>query len=365
MKSCELNSQQLRIMENYYCVIMAGGIGSRFWPWSRKENPKQFLDILGTGESLIQQTFKRFEGIIPASNFYVVTNVDYKNTVLEQLPLLNENQVLCEPEMRNTAPCIAYASYKINKINPNAKIVVTPSDHLITDTMGFQNSITKGLEFVENKHILTLGIKPTRPDTGYGYIEYSNKQEESESIFGVSAFKEKPDEETAKSYLQTGNYLWNAGIFIWSTQLIVQEFENHLPAIANIFEKGLPHFNTTSETEYINSNFGKCENISIDYGIMERSENISTMPCEFGWSDLGTWGSLFENLQKDENNNASIGDNFFLNETTNSIVKTNKNKQVVIQGLDNLIVVDTDDVILICNKDHEQKIKPLLKMISK
>ena len=348
---------------NNYCVIMAGGIGSRFWPWSRKENPKQFLDILGTGKSLIRQTFERFVEFIPAEHIYVVTNSDYKNLVLEHLPELNENQVLCEPVMRNTAPCIAYASYKIYKSNPEANIVVAPSDHLISNTIEFKNRITEGFEVISNGGLLTLGIAPSRPDTGYGYIEF-DKNSSQGLIKRVSQFREKPNEEKAIGFIKQGNFVWNAGIFMWSAKTIIKEMESHLPQIANIFKDGIEYLNTPNEESFVNENFAKCENISIDYGIMERADNIKVMLCDFGWSDLGTWGSLYDNLPKDDNNNATLGDNFFLNETSNSLIKSDKHKKIVIHGLTDIIVVDSGDELLICNKHDEQKIKELVAKLN-
>jgi mannose-1-phosphate guanylyltransferase len=342
---------------------MAGGIGSRFWPWSREEQPKQFLDIMGTGKSLIRQTFERFNIFIPAENIFVVTNVNYKAMVNEHLPELSDNQILCEPVMRNTAPCIAYASYKIKGINENANIVVAPSDHLIEDSSEFVARIEQGLKHVKSNRVLTLGIKPSRPDTGYGYIEF-NQGVENENIKPVTQFREKPNVDKAKEYLEQGNFVWNSGIFLWNVNTILQSFENHLPQIATIFKEGEKNLNTNREVSFIESNFPKCENISIDYGVMERSDNIDVMLCDFGWSDLGTWGSLYDKLQKDEKGNATLGANHFLRETTNSIVKSNPDKKIVIQGLDELIVIDTEDTLLICNKNDEQKIKALVKELS-
>ena len=342
---------------------MAGGIGSRFWPWSREEQPKQFLDIMGTGKSLTRQTFERFNIFIPAENIYVVTNQKYKAMVNEHLPELHDAQILCEPVMRNTAPCIAYASYKINGINDQANIVVAPSDHLISDTEEFVARIEQGLQHVTSNRILTLGIKPSRPDTGYGYIEFNRENTES-NIEQVTQFREKPSLEKAEEYLEQGNFVWNSGIFLWNVKTIINSFETHLTQIASIFKSGEEDLNTKNEAAYIESNFPKCENISIDYGVMERSDNIDVMLCDFGWSDLGTWGSLYNKLDKDNNGNASLGTNHFLRETHNSIIKSNPDKKIVIQGLDDLIVIDTEDTLLICNKNDEQKIKGLVKELS-
>tara|TARA_B100000508_G_scaffold141061_1_gene145754 strand:- start:5284 stop:6324 length:1041 start_codon:yes stop_codon:yes gene_type:complete len=343
---------------------MAGGIGSRFWPWSREENPKQFLDILGTGKSLIRQTFERFNDFIPTSNIFIVTNKNYKTLVNEHLPELDDSQILCEPVMRNTAPCIAYASYKILELNQNANIVVAPSDHLITDIKEFAERIEQGLKHVESGRILTLGIKPSRPDTGYGYIEYQGS-DPSTIIKPVSQFREKPSIEKAEEYLAQGNFVWNSGIFLWSVKSIVNSFEMHLPDMASIFEEGKTYFNTKNENEFIENNFPNCENISIDYGVMERSDNIDVMLCDFGWSDLGTWGSLYDKLDKDDNGNATLGSNHFLSETNNSIIKSSPNKKIVVQGLGDLIVVDTENTLLICNKNDEQKIKALVKNLNR
>ena len=342
---------------------MAGGIGSRFWPWSREEEPKQFLDILGTGKSLIRQTFERFNVFIPSENIYVVTNKNYKTLVNEHLPELENSQILCEPIMRNTAPCIAYASYKILGLNENANIVVSPSDHVISNEHEFVARIKQGLEHVKSDRILTLGIKPSRPDTGYGYIEFGDKDSDN-NIKPVNQFREKPSLEKAEEYLEQGNFVWNAGIFLWNVKSIIKSFETHLPDIASVFETGFEDLNSDKEEDFIEINFPKCENISIDYGVMERSSNIDVLLCDFGWSDLGTWGSLYEKLDKDSNGNAILGSNHFLRECKNSIVKSNPDKKIVIQGLDNLIVIDTENTLLICAKDDEQKIKTLVKEMS-
>lgn len=337
---------------------MAGGIGSRFWPWSRQERPKQFLDILGSGKSLIRQTFERFESFIPASNIYIVTNASYKELVLEQLPELSEDQVLLEPIMRNTAPCIAYASYKIHKQDSNANIIVAPSDHLISNDIEFAKNVQMGLNHVENGGILTLGITPSRPDTGYGYIEYDRSIDND--IKPVIQFREKPDAATAQSFLDQGNFVWNSGIFLWSSKTIISAFQDHLPEMANIFESGLSAFNTPQESQFINDNFPKCENVSIDYGVMEKAQDISVMPCDFGWSDLGTWGSLYEKLEKTPSDNAFIGNNHFVSDANGVLIKSSNDKRIVVQGVNDIIVVDSDETIMICHKDDEQKIKQLV-----
>lgn len=335
---------------------MAGGIGSRFWPMSTPETPKQFLDILGTGKTMIQQTVSRFGDLVPMENIFVVTSKKYKAIVQEQLPEISDSQVLLEPCMRNTAPCIAYAVYKIYKRNPEANIVVAPSDHLITNENGFQEVIGKGLEFTANENVLlTLGIKPHRPETGYGYIQAD--AETQTGINKVAAFKEKPDLDTAKNYLAEGNFFWNAGIFLWSVKSIKQALENHLPQVTEIFKKGNELFDTDKEQNFIDEYFPTCENISVDYGIMERAENIYVMPADFGWSDLGTWGSLWEKRQRDNSGNSVTGNEVFLFDCEDSIINVPDNRKVVLQGLKDFIVVEANGVFMVCKKEDEQRIK--------
>lgn len=345
---------------------MAGGIGARFWPMSKTARPKQFIDILGTGETLIQQTFNRFLKICPPENILVVTNDQYKDLVLEQLPLLKENQVLCEPSRRNTAPCIAYANYRILAENPDARVVVAPSDHIIMKEDVFVNVVTEALDVVEkNDWLLTLGIKPSRPDTGYGYIQYNGDTpyKSNEDIKKVKTFTEKPQLEMAKEFLESGDFLWNAGIFIWSLKSIMAAFTNYLPEVDSLFNGGIGKYNTAEETAFINDTYSVCTNISIDYGVMEKAENVYVYAADFGWSDLGTWGSLYEIKEKDAGNNAIIGNNVMTYDSKNCIVNVPKNKLVVIHGLDDYIVAEGDQSLLICRKEDEQMIRNIVNDI--
>jgi len=345
---------------------MAGGVGSRFWPLSRKTYPKQFIDILGTGKTFLQHTFERFAKICEAENIFIVTNEIYKSKVLEQLPQIKANQVLGEPLMRNTAPCIAYANYKIQKLNPNANIIVAPSDHLILDENEFIDVINNGLEFTKNSDtLLTLGMKPSRPETGYGYIQINKEEKIGTSINKVKTFTEKPDIETAKMFQESGEFFWNSGIFIWSLKSIMKSFEINLNEVNSLFSEGIQNLNTEKEVEFINKIYPKCKNISIDYGIMEKAENVYVYLADFGWSDLGTWGSLYEHSRLDDNNNAVFGDNVFLYDSKNCIVNIPKNKLIVLQGLDDYIVVDSNDALLVCKKKDEQQIKKFVHDISK
>ncbi len=341
--------------KNYYAVIMAGGVGSRFWPVSTPENPKQFHDLLGTGKSLIQNTFERLEKSIPKENILVATNARYKNLVLEHLPYINENQVLLEPAMRNTAPCILYSALKINDINKDAVMIVAPSDHFIENEEEFTKNINTAFEACEQRDILmTLGIKPSNPNTGYGYIKY---EESSSEIKKVKNFTEKPDLETAQLFLEQGDYLWNAGIFIWSVTSILKAFENSLTEMCTLFNSGNTYWNTNEERTFIENNYGRSENISIDYGIMEQAKNVYVLPVEFGWNDLGTWGSLFDRLPKDENENAVVNAKTLLINSNNNIIRTQRGKKVIVQGLSDYIIVEKDDTILIFPKAEEQEIK--------
>jgi len=343
------------IDKNTYIVIMAGGVGSRFWPLSRKSFPKQFHDFLGTGKSLIQMTYDRHLSICPKENFIVVTNEKYADLVKQHLPDLNENQILLEPFMRNTAPCIAYASYKIQKANPNAKFVVCPSDHLITNEDKYLQNLTTALNAAEKEDALyTIGIKPTRPDTGYGYIRYN--AEDKKASKKVKTFTEKPNLELAQEFLESGDYVWNAGIFVWSAKSIIKAFTQLLPDEAEIFSEGIFHYNTAGEQEYINDVYEKCKNISIDYGIMEKAENVYTVLSDFTWSDLGTWNSIYEQREKQEDENVVDG-NVMLYDVKNSIVRSSDKKLVVVDGLDDFIVVDHDNVLMICPRSEEQKVK--------
>ncbi|MCK5170423.1 MAG: mannose-1-phosphate guanylyltransferase [Bacteroidales bacterium] len=347
-------------MENNYCVIMAGGVGSRFWPLSRMNKPKQFLDILGTGRTLLQMTFDRFQSICPVENIYIVTSTIYKEIILEQLPELTEEQILLEPARRNTAPCIAYANYKIFKKNPNANIVTAPSDHLILKEDEFKKVIKEGLEFASKKDaLLTLGIKPSRPETGYGYIQVNGNKNitKNKNIYKVKTFTEKPDKKLAKVFHESGEFFWNSGIFIWSLKSIMKAFETNLPEIDALFSEGVSIYNTKKESEFISHTYYECKNISIDYGIMEKADNVYVYCSDFGWADLGTWGSLHENISKDDNKNAILGGNVFSYELENCIVNMPKDKLVVLQGLKDLIIVESDNILLVCKKEDEQEIK--------
>lgn len=339
---------------------MAGGVGSRFWPMSTTEKPKQFIDVLGVGRSLLQLTFDRFKGICSPENVWVVTNRSYKDLVLEQLPEIPVTNILCEPCRRNTAPCIAYVSWRIKSKDRNANIVVTPSDHIVTNCEEFKRVISQCLKFTsETDAIITLGMKPTRPETGYGYIQadLSSCSPRNKEIFRVDSFREKPDLETAKKYIQNKSYFWNAGIFIWSVNTIVNAFRIYQPAISKIFESLQPVYGTPKEQEEIDLRFPECENISVDYAIMEKAEEIFVCPADFGWSDLGTWGSLLVQTKKDLYGNGVIGENVSLFDTHNCIVHTLDKKKVVIQGLYGYIVADDGNKLLICKLSEEQRIK--------
>ena len=343
-----------------HLVIMAGGIGSRFWPMSTTENPKQFIDVLGVGRSLLQLTYDRFKDICSPENVWVVTGAVYAQRVREQLPEIPAENVLAEPCRRNTAPCIAYVSYRIKAKDEKASICVTPSDHIVTDTQDFQRVIKSSLQFAsESDAIVTLGMKPTRPETGYGYIEanLSAKSLRNKEIFRVDSFREKPDLKTAKKYISKNNYFWNAGIFIWNVNTIVNGFRIYQPTMAKIFENLMPFYGTPEEQEKIDQMFPECENISVDYAIMEKAEEIFVCPADFGWSDLGTWGSLHQQNKKDLYGNACIGQDINLFETRNCIIHTTQEKKVVIQGLDGYIVAENDDTLLICKLSEEQRIK--------
>ena len=345
---------------NNHLVIMAGGVGSRFWPMSTTEKPKQFIDVLGVGRSLLQLTFDRFKGICSPENVWVVTNRSYKDLVLEQLPEIPVTNILCEPCRRNTAPCIAYVSWRIKSKDRNANIVVTPSDHIVTNCEEFKRVISQCLKFTsETDAIITLGMKPTRPETGYGYIQadLSSCSPRNKEIFRVDSFREKPELETAKKYIQNKSYFWNAGIFIWSVNTIVNAFRIYQPAISKIFESLQPVYGTPKEQEEIDLRFPECENISVDYAIMEKAEEIFVCPADFGWSDLGTWGSLLVQTKKDLYGNGVIGENVSLFDTHNCIVHTLDKKKVVIQGLDGYIVADDGNKLLICKLSEEQRIK--------
>ena len=345
---------------NNHLVIMAGGVGSRFWPMSTAQRPKQFIDVLGVGKTLLQLTVERFGSLITAQNIWVVTNQSYADIVHEQLPDMPVDHILCEPCRRNTAPCIAYVSWRIKSLDPKANIVVTPSDHIVTNVQEFQRVITSCMDFTsQSDAIVTLGMKPTRPETGYGYIQadLSAASLRNKSIYRVDSFREKPDIETAKQYIQKNYYFWNAGIFIWNVSTIVNAFRIYQPKMSKIFEGMLPIYGTPQEQEAINERFPQCENISVDYAIMEKAEEIFVCPADFGWSDLGTWGSLLTQSPHDLYGNACIGQDINLFETHNCIIHATQEKKVVIQGLDGYIVAENNDTLLICKLSEEQRIK--------
>lgn len=344
---------------NRYCVIMAGGIGSRFWPMSRQSQPKQFLDILGTGRSFIRHTYDRFAKIIPNENFIVVTNRRYKEQVLQHLPELKEHQILCEPIGRNTAPCIAYAAYTLRKMNPEAEMIVSPSDHLILNEEEFISVVNSSLNFIQNNSaLMTIGINPTRPETGYGYIQRSS----NESISPVKCFTEKPNLEIAQAFLNCGEFLWNSGIFIWKVRDIIASFEQHLPEHSALFASIEGALQTENEQAAIEQVFSECKPISIDYGIMEKADNVFVHSGDFGWSDVGTWGSVYQLSRKDKYANATSG-TVQTYDTRNSLISIPKQKVAVVSGLKDYIVVDTDDVLMICPKHEEQNIKSFIEDI--
>ena len=342
---------------NNYCIIMAGGIGSRFWPLSKDNYPKQFLDILGTGKSFIRATYERFSPVVPDENFLVVTNKAYKGLVLEHLPMLHEDQVLCEPARRNTAPCIAYAAYHIQSRCKEANIVVTPSDALVLDTREFERIIRLGFDFLSRntQALMTIGIKPSRPETGYGYIQVP-KNGPQEPVRKVDMFKEKPNYETAVKFVEEGNYFWNSGIFIWTLDGIMNAIETYLPDIKKVFDKGIYNFGTPEEQDFINDHFTDCPNISIDYGVMEKSPDTYTIPADFGWSDIGTWGSLYTHVTKDEQGNAVRGKVVSV-DNHNTVINIEDGTEAVVEGLDDYLVAYRDKSLLVCRLHDEQQIK--------
>lgn len=342
---------------------MAGGIGSRFWPLSRNAKPKQFLDVLGVGRTFIQQTFDRLARIIPPENIVVVTSQIYKELVMEQLPQVKEENILLEPLRRNTAPCIAYATYKLLKKSPNATVVVAPSDHLILNEAEFEKTIRKAMQFAEQgENLVTIGINPSRPETGYGYIQIVETVEEArkKDICKVKTFTEKPNLEMAKVFMESGEFFWNSGIFVWTLQSIKSALEAHLPEVSRLFESGADAYYTSGELQFILDTYAECKAISIDYGVMEKSENVHVICADFGWSDLGTWTSLYLQSLKDEKNNVVMSDNVVLDNVNNSLVRTPNGKLVVLQGLDNYMVVDTNDVLMICKRGDENELKQLI-----
>lgn len=337
-----------------YCVIMAGGVGTRFWPKSRKNMPKQFLDILGNGKSFIRMTFERFSARIAPENFLVVTNQNYKSLVLEHLPELKPEQILCEPIGRNTAPCICYAANYLNKIAPDSLMVVTPSDHYVADEKGFIDTLDACTEFAEaNDVLMTIGINPTRPETGYGYIQRSS----AEPLSPVKCFTEKPNLEVAQAFIRSGEFLWNSGIFIWKTSAILSAVERYLPEMHSLFSSISASYGTIGESAAITDVFTRCRAISIDYGVMERADNVYVHSGDFGWSDIGTWGSLYQHSRKDKYANAKPAEGCYTYDTRNTIISLPQNKVAIINGLRDYIVVDTEDVLMICPRSEEQNIK--------
>jgi mannose-1-phosphate guanylyltransferase len=344
-------------IQNNYVAIMAGGIGSRFWPVSRTKHPKQFIDILGTGRSLIQWTYQRFKHICPQENIYFITNQQYINTLKEQIPEVSDANIISEPSRKNTAPCAAYFAHKMMALNPNANIIMSPADHLIMDERAFERTCYEALDFVaKNDALLTLGIKPTRPDTGYGYIQY-DVEDEIDKVYRVKTFTEKPSLELARTFLKSGDFLWNSGIFVWNVKTIMNELTKHLPEMNEVFEQAKDVYNTPEEGSIISDLYSQCTNISIDYGIMEKAKNVFVIPSYFGWCDLGTWESAYDNSDKDYLGNAVYGKNVMIIDANECMVKAPDKKLVVLQGLEQFIVIDTPDVLLICERSREQQIK--------
>lgn len=341
-----------------YCVIMAGGVGSRFWPLSTSNTPKQFLDILGTGKTLLQQTYERFQTLCCPENFIIVTMDDYRDIVKTQLPNIDPSQILTEPTRKNTAPCIAYANKIVKNKNKNAIIIVTPADHLIINEIQFVKNIQDGVKYVEGSDkLLTFGIKPSRPETGYGYIQIEEENPELNHFSKAKTFTEKPNEEIAKAFYESGEFFWNSGMFIWTIDAIEKAFNDHLPHVSTIFNTFSESIGTEDENQKLQNTYSQCKKISIDYGIMEKAKNVYVLTVDFGWSDLGTWGSLYDNSEKDQSNNTCIKGHVKLYDTHNSIVSIPPNKTAVIQGLNDYIVVQSNDALLICPKENEQQIR--------
>ena len=347
---------------HHYVAIMAGGVGSRFWPGSREARPKQFLDMLGTGKSLLRLTFERFLPICPASHIFIVTNIQYKDLVKEQLPEISDNQILCEPSRNNTAPCVCYTAMKLADLDPEASFVISPSDHIVLKEQAFLDKINLALDFASQEDaLITLGIEPSRPDTGYGYIQ--KDQEIKDGIHKVKRFAEKPNLETAQQFVSSGEYLWNAGIFIWNVKSIIQAFENCSPDIYNILKKGDGSWNGPAEQEFINKQYPTTPNIAVDVAIMEKANNVYTIPAEFGWSDLGTWASLHEECPKDDQGNALLGGKTIALDTSDCLVRLPAGKLAVLKVLQNYIVVDEEDVLLVFPKSKEQEIKQVTALV--
>jgi mannose-1-phosphate guanylyltransferase len=354
---------------NHYVAIMAGGVGSRFWPASKEAKPKQFLDILGTGKTLLQLTYERFLPLIPKENIFIVTNGAYIDLIKVQLPDVTDNQILAEPSRNNTAPCLAYTAFKLQNLNPDASFVVASSDHLIVNEADFLKNIELALDFTQkNDALMTLGLKPLKPNTGYGYIQYNRNDANNDGIYKVKSFTEKPDLDTAKTFLEAGNYLWNAGIFIWSVKALLKSFKKNAADIYDILKNGEKEYNTEGEQNFINKYYPTTPNISIDYAVMEKADNVYTIPCDFGWSDLGAWSAIYDELPKNDDHNVIQSDNVLTFGVTNTLVRTPTDKLVVIRGLDDFIVVDENNVLLIYPKNKEQEIKQVtttLKQLGK
>ena len=348
-----------------YVAIMAGGIGSRFWPMSRTAFPKQFLDILNTGKTMIQHTYDRYKKMVPEENIFIITSSEYIPIVKKQLPQVADENILGEPSRKNTAPCVAYVSFKLLKKDPNANLVVAPADHLVTETNEFIKTSKKALDFVNHINaFVTLGIKPTHPNTGYGYIQHDTTAA-APDIFKVKTFTEKPNEELARTFIASGDFLWNAGIFIWKVKNIVTAFEKYLPEMYEVFAAEKDKFNTAQEKEAIDQIYPQCTNISIDFGIMEKADNVYIIPSSFGWSDLGTWNSAWDNMERDYLGNAVAGKNVMIMDATKCMVHVEDNKLVVLQGLDDFIIVDTKDALLVCKKEKEQEIKDFVAEVKR
>jgi mannose-1-phosphate guanylyltransferase len=339
---------------------MAGGAGVRFWPVSRNLKPKQFIDVFGSGESFLQATFRRFTALCPIENIFVATNEIYRDLVKEQLPQITENQIICEPVKRNTAPCIAYANYKIKQINPDAVVVVSPSDHLILKEDAFEAALSSALQAAEtNNWLITLGIQPSTPNTGYGYIQFDENYLYSKDnrLKKVITFTEKPPLELAQKFLQSGDFLWNAGIFVWNVNAAMKAIKHYLPEINELFAQGENLYNSPDEAKFIKKIYPQCPNISIDYGVMEKAENVFVLSAEFGWSDVGTWTSLYDNMKKDKNKNVIVGKNVLSYDNSNCVINVSKDKVIVVQGLNDYIVAENDNVLLICKKSDEPQIR--------
>jgi len=352
--------------KHYYAAILAGGLGTRFWPKSRASLPKQFLDILNTGETLIQSAYKRYGSFIAPENIFIITTDEYVDIVQKQLPEIPPENILAEPSRKNTAPCVAYMSFKLLQKDPSAALIIAPSDHVVTDTKTFEQLSLKGLAFAKKQHaFVTLGIKPTYPNTGYGYIQYDTSPQSERNVFKVKTFTEKPDLELAKTFLASGDFLWNAGIFIWKVKNIITAFEKHLPEMYEVFASEKEKFNTDEEKEAVEQIYPQCTNISIDFGIMEKADNVYIIPASFGWSDLGTWNSAWENMERDYLGNAVAGKNVMVIDATKCMVHADNGKLMVLQGLDDFIVVDTKDALLICKKDKEQEIKEFVAEVKR